>query len=207
MMMPGRFSFVVFGTEIYMDFEDKDINPMKTRTKIIQARDAHITIGEDFDNTLSYKIDLNVNHAMLFDNPFQSPFEEEQTGDYHYLTVEKYEVVRNTGPISNSTRFAQGSLRLSDTMFLRQRFVYDFVTLVAEVAGFSDLFALGFGFLLGMFYQPYMMEASVLKHMGAVKLPESQNMKEPSKNKNVNPFKYAEAPATLGSKEVLAIFK
>jgi len=179
--MMGVFSFVVFATENALDFEDYD-KPFKTRTKIIQARNAKISAGPVTDNdaTLYYKIELTPNSDSAADNYMQNPWEpEEITAEMDHLTVHKYEVVENRGALAVDEFFAQGSLRLADFMYVRQRIVYDFITFVAEVCGFADLFMLGFGFLLGTFYQPYMMEASILKHMGAVKLPKSDKKDKP----------------------------
>ena len=202
--MMGVFSFVVFALETALDFDDYE-TPMKSRTKIIQARDAIIRQG-DTGSTLSYKIELAVNSATTSDDPLQNPFEETTTGEWEHLTVHRYEVVDLTGSMAEQKNFAKGSLRLADFMYVRQRIVYDFVTLVAEVAGFADLFLLGFGFLLGTFYQPYMLEASVLKHMGAVELPQSEKRAEDKKSKP-NPFKHAKVPFTMHSKHIVKIFE
>jgi hypothetical protein len=113
-MMPGRFSFVLFSYEIFMDFDDYE-NPVKTRTKIIQARDAKIGPGIPLD-TLNFKVPLNVNSAVVSDNPLQSPFKEEITGDWLYLTVEGFSVDKTD---DNEEFFAKGSLRLSDIMYIR----------------------------------------------------------------------------------------
>lgn len=65
----NSFSFVVFATEIAMDFEDYE-QPMKSRTKIIQARNARIVPGVNYNSTLSYKIELTPNSVMTADNPY-----------------------------------------------------------------------------------------------------------------------------------------
>lgn len=91
MMMMGRFSFVVFSTEVFLDFDDFDA-PIKSRTKIIEARDARIVDG-DFNWTLDYKIDLHVNQAQLSDNPYQNPFEEKPDSEWEYLTIDKFSAI------------------------------------------------------------------------------------------------------------------
>jgi hypothetical protein len=48
------------------------------------------------------------------------------------------------------------SLSLSDTKHIRSRVVYDVITLVSEISGFNDLFAVGLGFAFS-FYTPVML--------------------------------------------------
>jgi hypothetical protein len=43
---------------------------------------------------------------------------------------------------------------LSDKMILRERSVYDIVTLIAEVSGFADMFMVSAAFLLATLYHP-----------------------------------------------------
>jgi len=57
-----------------------------------------------------------VNSAVVSDNPLQSPFKEEITGDWLYLTVEGFSVDKTD---DNEEFFAKGSLRLSDIMYIR----------------------------------------------------------------------------------------
>jgi hypothetical protein len=43
--------------------------------------------------------------------------------------------------------------------------VYDIFTLIAEVSGFADLFVLGFGALIGLFYSPKALDSEIINHM------------------------------------------
>ena len=56
-------------------------------------------------------------------------------------------------------------LNLSNTKVFRKRQVYDFITFVAEVSGFADLFMIASTFFLGNFYQPQMLRSALLQHM------------------------------------------
>jgi hypothetical protein len=50
-------------------------------------------------------------------------------------------------------------------MIIRKRSVYDIVTLIAEVSGFADMFVVSASALLGIFYQPVMLESALLQYM------------------------------------------
>ena len=120
-----------------------------------------------------YKVEVNSNESTFMDNPFQNPYQEEATAEWEYLTVDKYEVVKREGELANKELFVLGSVRLSDTKYIRQRIVFDIVTLIAEISGFADLFLVIIGFLMGTFYTPLMYDASLVKSMAPVNLPPS----------------------------------
>lgn len=73
--------------------------------------------------------------------------------------------------MGDKDKYLRGSLRLADIKFIRSRIVYNLITLVSEISGFADILFVGFGFLLGSLYTPYMFEASILKSMALVDLP------------------------------------
>lgn len=173
MMMMGRFSFVVFSTEVFLDFDDFE-SPIKSRTKIIEARDAMIFDG-DVDWSIDYKIDLHVNEAQLSDNPYQSPFDEKPDSEHTYLTVDKFTAIRSPTPVGDSEKYLRGSLRLADIKFIRQRYVYNLITLVSEISGFADILFVGFGFIMATFYTPYMFETSLVSNLGRIRLPTDSN--------------------------------
>lgn len=67
-----------------------------------------------------------------------------------------------------------GKIRMSDKKVIRKRQVYTLIGIIAEVSGFADLLVIASGLLLGSLYTPRMYAASLVKHMGNVKLPKSK---------------------------------
>ena len=90
-------------------------------------------------------------------------------------------------------------MHLSDTKHIRSRVVYDIITLVSEVSGFNDLFAVGLGFAFS-FYTPVMLELSLIKHMSPVKLPQSVKLRK-------RRVRLQNMPDTLSKLEVVELVK
>jgi hypothetical protein len=71
-------------------------------------------------------------------------------------------------------------------MILRERSVYDIVTLIAEVSGFADMFMISATVLLTAFYQPKMLESALLKHMNQL-LYRRKKLKMPDLSGKIKP--------------------
>jgi hypothetical protein len=56
---------------------------------------------------------------------------------------------------------------LSDKMIIRERSVYDIVTLIAEVSGFADMFMVCAALLLKTLYQPKMLRQAIISHVSS----------------------------------------
>jgi hypothetical protein len=151
-----------------------------------------------YTNADEFTISVAENRYLLRDNYLVNPFNEKNTANSTYLTY-------NSMSFESST-FSDGSLlrmklHLSDTQHIRSRVVYDLITLVSEVSGFNDLFAIGFGFLFS-FYAPVMLELSLIKHMSPVKLPESLRPK-----KKRTRVRMEQMPESLGKLEIVELVK
>ena len=59
---------------------------------------------------------------------------------------------------------------LSDIKTFRTRIVYNLITLVSEVSGFSDILFVGISIFLEFFYVPRSLETFLIKNMGPVEL-------------------------------------
>jgi hypothetical protein len=113
-------------------------------------------------------VDAKFNQASLLDSPFSNPFEEESEINMNeYLTAGDTEIRAISGV---STFFFQIRVRLTDTMTIRNRTAYNFITLISEISGFADLLNVSVGFLLALLYTPRMLEAALIKHMRPVDL-------------------------------------
>ena len=73
---------------------------------------------------------------------------------------------------------------LQDSAKVRNRKVYDIITLIAEVTGFADILILSATVIVGFLYQPQMLEAKLIEHMSRVNLPQSSNFKSHKKDLN-----------------------
>ena len=57
---------------------------------------------------------------------------------------------------------------MSSIKNIRSRVVYDIITLVSEVSGFADIFMVCFGFLVGAFIRPRLIESTLLSYLGPI---------------------------------------
>ena len=62
-------------------------------------------------------------------------------------------------------------LKLADSKFIKNRIVYNVITLVSEISGFADILMVIVAFFLGLLYTPRMLEAALISHMGPVQMP------------------------------------
>ena len=104
----------------------------------------------------------NINEVKLIDTPFQNPWKEQHDLITSFLTSDKTKVIKTN---AESQELLLLEIYLSDTKLMRSRTVYDIVTLIAEVSGFADLFVLGFGALIGNFYNPKAIDTEIFNHM------------------------------------------
>lgn len=66
-------------------------------------------------------------------------------------------------------------MRLSETKIIRNRTVYSVLTMISEVSGFADLLMVFTTFILSNFYSNFLLEKTLLRHMGSVELPNYKN--------------------------------
>ena len=207
MVVNNGFNYLIFAQEVYLDYNNF-IDILHHRTKVIYRDDLDIFTNpspppsyareENWTHADEFSIAIAENQYILRDEYLVNPFNEKNTADSIYLT---YSSMNFESDYFNDKSLLKLQFHLSDTQHIRSIVVYDLITLVSEVSGFNDLFAIGLGFVFS-YYTPVMLELSLIKHMSPVKLPDSLRPK-----KKRSRVRLEQMPDSLGKLEIVELVK
>lgn len=146
-----------------MDFTDFD-QTFKIETKILFWEsifdfETHKFAKNGGSKTIVY---VQVNEVGLQDNPLVNPWDTNPGSSYQFLSYQDQEEQPDPTP---GLLFA-ASIQLTDIKVIRSRSVYDVITFISEVSGFSDIFFLIADMIIGTLYTPFLLEAALHKYMG-----------------------------------------
>ena len=124
-------------------------------------------------------ISLVVNEVQLTDSPMQNPFDESPTLELRYFTIGAEKKGQSTEDFTENVVLWQ-FFRLSEIKTIRNRTVYNVITLISEVSGFADILIVFWMFVMSRFYVSPLMTYDLTRGVAKVDLP----IKHRKKGKN-----------------------